>query len=89
MKCLILFAILLALAVSGCRHRYALRIGDMVSPPPGLDSLATVQWVARQRAACPGNLMIAVDHMRVGSLDGSPVPYDSGIAGAFCNPPKP
>jgi|1185.fasta_scaffold33200_1 hypothetical protein len=89
MKCLALFAVVLALAISGCRHRYALRIGDMVTPPHGLDSLATVEWIARQRAACPGNLVIAVDHMQVGSLDGSPVPYESEIVSVFCEPPRP
>jgi hypothetical protein len=76
----------LAVVASGCIHRSAraLRIGQEVSPPQGLDSLGTATWIAHQRAACPGNLRFLVDQMPFVSLDGSPVPYHSGIVAVEC-----
>jgi len=80
---------LVAIALSGCfrQSRRALRIGDEVSPPFGLDSLATAKWIAQQRAACPGALHFMIDHMPTVSLDGSPVPYQSGIVAVVCARP--
>jgi hypothetical protein len=78
-----------ATLLSGCFHRssHGMRIGDEVSPPSGLDSAGTAKWIARQRAACPGNLRFLIDHMPVVSLDGSPVPYQSGIVAVVCARP--
>jgi hypothetical protein len=82
----LIFVGVIAIAVAGCFHRSSrgLRIGDEVIPPRGLDSTGTAQWIARQRAACPGDLHFMVDHMPVVSLDGSPVPYQSGIVAVVC-----
>lgn len=79
----------IAFVLAGCFHRSrdALRVGELVIPPPGLDSVGTAKWVARQRAACRGKLRIIIDRMPVVSLDGTPVPYHSDIAAVECAPP--
>jgi hypothetical protein len=78
-----------ATVLFGCFHRpsHALRIGDEVSPPQGLDSVSTAKWIAQQQAACPGKLHFLIDHMPTVSLDGSPVPYQSGIVAVVCARP--
>ena len=75
-----------AIVVFGCfrRSSHALRIGDEVTPPQGLDSVGTSKWIAQQQAACPGKLRFLIDHMPMVALDGSPVPYHSGIAAVVC-----
>jgi hypothetical protein len=81
------FTVALVAAVSvGCFHRpsHSLRIGDEMIPPQGLDSAGTAHWIAQQRARCPGELHFRVDHMPAFSLDGSPVPYQSGIISVVC-----
>jgi hypothetical protein len=74
------------LSYSSCVHSsgHALRIGDEVFLPKGLDSIGTGKWVAQQEAACPGKLRFLVDNMPVVSLDGGPVPYSSGIIAVVC-----
>jgi hypothetical protein len=76
-------------ALAGCFHwsHHALRIGEEVSLPHGLDSVGTVNWVAQRCTACPGILRILTDHMPVVSLDGSPMPYHSPIIGVVCVQP--
>lgn len=82
----VVLGVVLASALSGCYRRSSqnMRIGDEVTPPQGLDSAGTARWIAQQQAACPGRLRIGVDHMPVVSLDGSPVPYQSGIVSVAC-----
>src|ERR1700709_2615174 len=80
----------LVIANTGCFHssRGRLRFDEQVNLPPGLDSAGTVQWLAQQRARCPGELRVGVDHMPMISLDGSPVPYHSGIVAVLCARPS-
>jgi hypothetical protein len=65
------------------RGQASLRIGDQVSPPPGLDSIATARWVDAQRAACPGVLKFQVDPGFARDLDGV-ARYHSWLAGVQC-----
>ena len=89
MRSMVIVVGVIAIVLAGCFHRsgHALRIGDQVVPPQGLDSIGTVKWIAQQRAACPGNLLVLIDRMSVGSLDGTPVPYHSDIAAVMCTRP--
>ena len=85
MRSLVLVGVV-AIVLPGCfrRSSNALRIGDEVSLPHGLDSAGTAKWIAQQRTACPGELHFLTDHMPMFSLDGSPVPYQSGIIAVVC-----
>jgi hypothetical protein len=79
----------LTVLLAACWHRsaHALRIGQQVMMPPGLDSAGVANWVAQQRARCPGIVRILEDRMPVVSLDGSPVPYHSPIIDVRCARP--
>jgi hypothetical protein len=90
MRSLRLAVALIATAAAGCFHRasHGLWLGQEVIPPSGLDSVATAQWIAQQRARCPGQLRFNVDHMPTFSLDGSPVLYQSGIISVVCVRPE-
>jgi len=89
MRRVILIGGILAGVTTGCFPHRNLRIGDEVAPPRGLDSLGTATWIAQQRARCPGDLRFNVDHMPTVSLDGSPVPFQSGIISVACVPRSP
>ena len=88
MRTLVVIIGVIATGLAGCARRAGqMRVGDQLSPPQGLDSAGTVAWIAQQRAACRGQLRLAVDQMPVVSLDGTPVPYHSPIVGVICARP--
>lgn len=69
----------------GCfvRRHSGLAYDQIISPPAGLDSLATVKWVDKQRAACRGRLLMLVDEGSVRDLD-RPARYQSSLVGVEC-----
>jgi hypothetical protein len=74
-----------ALLLTGCFfHRSGLRDGEEVSPPQGLDSVATVRWVAARRAECAGRLVMLLDEGAVRTFDGEPAQYHSGLIAVVC-----
>ena len=89
MRSLQLVVVVLAIVVAGCVHSgHALRFGEEVSPPKGLDSAGVAKWIGQQRAACPGNLNLLRDEggtMR--NYGGSPVPYQSPLIAVVCRRP--
>jgi hypothetical protein len=89
MRLLLIPVAALTVLLAACWHRsaHALRIGQEVEMPRGLDSAGVANWVAQQRASCPGILVIEQGGLAVVSLDGSPVPYYSPIIGIRCERP--
>lgn len=79
MRSLPLVVVMLAVVVAGCVHSgHALRFGEEVSPPKGLDSVGVAKWVVQQRAACPGRLNLLFDEGgNARDFDTSVVPHQS------------
>ena len=89
MRLLLIPVAALTVLLAACWHRsaHALRIGQDVEMPRGLDSAGVANWVAQQRASCRGILVIGEDRMPVVSFDGTPVPYHSPIIDVRCERP--
>lgn len=70
----------------GCfvRRHSGLAYGQIISPPTGLDSLATVKWVDERRAACRGRFAVMVDEGSVHDFDRSGYQYRSSLVGVEC-----
>jgi hypothetical protein len=66
------------------RRSPVLHPGDQRDVPRGLDSAGTAKWVAAQRAACRGRLVILVDEMPQFDLDGRTATYRTPLVGVQC-----
>ena len=73
----------------GCHHRQA--AATIVPVPIGLDSAGVAHWVAQQRAACRGRLVMHLDKGgAVRNFDSAATStefrYHSGLIGVQCQP---
>lgn len=86
-------ATLCTLLSLGClSRRRASDSASVVSVPAGLDSIGLAHWVDRQRAACPGNLILLRDEGGVtrdfDSASGRPTAtFRSSLVGVQCRRP--
>lgn len=89
MRSLQLVVVVLAVVVAGCVHSgHALRFGEQVSTPKGLDSAGVAKWLVQQRAACPGILNLLFDEGGTARNYGSSTfTYQSPLVAVVCRRP--